>query len=155
LADTPRVGYISQSVNVADGWSTLTFSATVFDTGPYWSNATPTRLTVPSGVGYVRVTASIDLGYTCSVCEIYLEENSAGGVGSSYGATANTGFGGTTFTAIAPVVRVVAGDYFTVKIYQNSGGTVNVPVHFSIAALDSAGSPLKTAAIAQMVSVPD
>src|SRR5262249_42537299 len=118
-----------------------------------------TRLTVPAGVSYVQVVAWINLGYQCTVCEIYLLKNGTSLVGTSYGATANTGFGSDQFTAIAPIVQVSPGDYFTVGVYQNTGDAVWAYVTFSIIALaggaTATGSPLKAMSIAQTVSVPD
>jgi hypothetical protein len=157
---TVKAALLDQSVDVPNGWGgNLTFSASVLDTSGWWNASAPTRLTVPSGVNYVQVSASIDLGYQCSVCEIYLMENDTSVVGVSYGATANTGFGDTTFTVLASVVQVSAGNYFTVRVYQNSGGTLNVPVHFAIVTLDTGaqanGTTLKTAAINQLTTVPD
>ena len=156
---TLKAAAINQSVAVPNGWGgDLSFSAPSFDTGGFWSAGSPTRLTVPAGVSYVQAAASIDLGYTCSVCEIYILKN-GNLVAQSYGATANTGFGGATFTAIAPVVQVAAGDSFTVGVYQNEGATISSPVRFSVTALDAgatlSGRPLAAVSIDQSVSVPN
>jgi chitodextrinase len=156
----PQAAVIDQPVTVQNGWGgNLAFSTTTLDTSGFWNSGNPARLTVPAGINYVRLTASIDLAYTCTVCEIWIVQNDAAVIAASYGATANTGFGGTTFTAIAPVVRVTEGDFFTVRTYQNSGGPLPAAIHVGVVALDTGAAALattlKTAAIAETVSIPD
>src|SRR5262249_39679637 len=154
-----KTAAIAQMVSVPDGWSSnLPFSAPVFDSGGWWNGSSPTRLTVPAGVNYVQVTASVELSYTCTVCNAFLVKNDDTIVGWSYGATANTGIGSAAFTVMAPVLKVSPGDFFTVRTSQNSGGALWSAVHFSVVGLDpGAGSAtaLKTASLDQSVNVPN
>jgi hypothetical protein len=91
---------------------------------------------VPAGVHFVQIGAWMTQDYTCSVCQVFILKNDSSYVAQSYGATANTSFGAARFNAFAPVVPVVAGDYFTVTAYQNRGAAVSVPVQFSLVALE-------------------
>jgi RHS repeat-associated protein len=150
-----NTAHLEQSVSVAQAWSSpLTFSAASFDTAGFWSAAAPTRLTVPAGVNYAQVAASIDLPSTCNLCQIYIEKSGGPRVATSYGATANTGLGGATFTAIAPVLSVVAGDYFTVRTYQNSGAAVTVPVRFSITTFPATSNGVTSVSLSSNRSSP-
>src|SRR5262249_35011388 len=111
-----KTASLDQSVNVPNGWGgNVSFTSPTFDTANLWSANSPTRLTVASAA-YVQVSATIWLDYHCSVCEIYVVRNDTEVVAWSYGATANTGFGGDNFTALAPLVRVNPGDYFTARV---------------------------------------
>jgi RHS repeat-associated protein len=155
-----KTATLSESVNTPNGWSSdLPFTGTVFDTGGFWSSGSPARVTVPAGVGYVQVSAWLWQYSQCTLCLIRIVKNGSSVVAESYAATANTGFGGAKFNAWAPVIPVVAGDYFTVRVYQNTGAAVSSAVEVSIAALDGAsvanGVTFKTAALDEVVSVPN
>src|SRR5262249_37560955 len=97
------------------------------------------RVTVPANVGHVQVTGWVAFPSACTVCRVELWRNDVEAVAYSYGSTANTGFGDTWFTAFAPVISAQAGDYFTVRTYQNTGGSLTAFTQLSMLAL---GPPL-------------
>jgi RHS repeat-associated protein len=154
-----KAALLAESVLVPPGWpgANLSFATSPpFNTGGFWSAATLERFTVPTGVQYVQVLARGDFPWECSACLVYVLKNDSMTVASAYASTANTGFGGTSFTAVGPVVPVSPGDYFTVRAYQNTAGALPVPIQFSIASLDGFGGSggLKTAVAQMSVSVP-
>lgn len=62
---------IDETVAVPNGWGgNLVFSTTPTGTAGWWSSQAPSRLTVPAGVRYVRVGASIEFGGSWTVCQI-------------------------------------------------------------------------------------
>lgn len=107
-------------------------AAPIFATGaastPIWATGANTKLTVPKGAKYVRLTASLDW------------ENSGGGLravtfkkNGSYSFVGREGMvtdpanGGSSSLQIkTPVLAVSAGDYFEVFAAQQSGGSLNV-----------------------------
>lgn len=107
-------------------------AAPIFATGgvatPIWATGSNTKLTVPKGAKYVRLTASLDW------------ENSGGGlravtfkkngsytfVGREGMVTDPTSGGSSSLQIKTPVLVVTAGDYFEVFAAQQSGGALNV-----------------------------
>lgn len=87
------------------------------------------RLTVPTGVTKVRLTAQIEFaangtGYR----HMYIDKNASGGV---YTGRANSRVEASASLQLTqflqtPVLNVVAGDYFELVVFQNSGVTLDL-----------------------------
>ena len=107
--------------------TTLTWQYALYDSSSVYSGATPTRLTVPSGVSLVSVQACViwspnGVGYR----QVYIRKN---------GIFANLTPADTTPTIAGINVNqnvasglqsVTPGDYFETCVYQDSGSTLSV-----------------------------
>ena len=105
----------------------LPFFITDYDTdGFYDFAASPSRLTVPAGFTRVRLAASIRWQSNVNgIREIVFRKNGALFVGSAN--SIHTAAGGAIAQNISSaVVSVVAGDYFEVYAWQNSGGNLGM-----------------------------
>jgi RHS repeat-associated protein len=154
-----RTAHLSGTVTVPAGWPPVQDLAPslAWDSAGMWNSAAPERLTVPSGVTTVQVLARANFSYLCTTCAVYLVRNDADFVAASYGATANTGFGGAMFTAIAPNVSVQPGDAFTVRAYQGTGAPLEAEVQLTLTALDgfALSGAVQAASATEWLSVPD
>ena len=110
--------------------STSTFipwALTVYDTDSIFSSGNPTRLTVPSGVSKVRVSGSVCFEANASgrrIADIYKNGSSFPGI-SNYNLNATT-TGATNFTLPCAVIDVTPGDYFELRVNQDSGGALGL-----------------------------
>lgn len=100
----------------------------ILDTDSYFSNGTPTRLTIPSG--FNRCQFVIIYSWSSSVLggDVYLQKNGA----AFYGRIDYNINGQQWGAARSPILSVTAGDYFEMAAYQNSGGTVNLKAEVHI-----------------------
>lgn len=111
--------------------STTTFlnmwSTEQFDEGDWWSAANPSRLTVPAGVTKVRVLGSVVFAANATgIRQVVILKNGANFAGrpaTGYNASSSGNY--TTFMA-SGVLDVTPGDYFEFRVYQSSGGALNV-----------------------------
>lgn len=120
--------YKSATQNIPSAtWTVLTFEASSYDSGSY---STSTRMTVPSGITKVRVSAQVMWGAgggADTSRRITIRKN---GVSFTSGAYAgqphdnSSEIGGHSGSCTSPVLSVSPGDYFEVEVYQNSGVTL-------------------------------
>ncbi len=112
----------------------LIWGAETYDEGGWHDNATNnTRLTVPSGVTRVRVTAGYrDASSVGSQFIIRVKKNGAFFKGGPMQETDTAG--GDACSIATPVIEVVATDYFEVEVFMVSARTIEVDgaVFFSI-----------------------
>lgn len=89
------------------------------DTDSFWSAGAPTRLTVPTGVTKVKVSASARLTGSGVLLQAAFLKNGAAsaGLGTQSGTVQDIFVG-------SDVLDVVAGDYFEVQLFTGSGATV-------------------------------
>lgn len=115
---------------IADATPTaVAWDSVLFDDNSFWSNANPTRLTVPAGVNRVRLSAGIrwDANST-GERKIQIRFNPAGtyeanGIWASDDRPSDdTG----DATVVTPIIPVAAGDYFEVIVTQDSGGGLDL-----------------------------
>ena len=103
------------------------FDAENFDTDSIHDNATNnTRLTVPSGVSYVRISALIYFSVNNTGdrnIRVYKNGSFSYEVSQKGIQTAVMAQGVSIWPAL---YNVSSGDYFEIKVYQNSGITLNV-----------------------------
>ena len=105
--------------------TTLTWEQAIYDSNNLFSFATPTRITIPTGVSKVRLSGSVWWG-SVNVGNRHLRimKNGAGFLGYGYVLSpAITASPNQVFTA---VVDVSQGDYFELEVSQNSGGSLLV-----------------------------
>lgn len=104
----------------------LSWGSNVYNDYGFWVIGSPTRLTVPSGVAKIRLSASV------------LWATNATGVRIIDVIKNGTGFDGRSTLAmtasasqscqelVSPIILVTAGDYFEIRVTQSSGGDLNV-----------------------------
>lgn len=103
----------------------VTFESALYDTDTAWSGGAPTRLTVPAGVSYVRLTGGILLpsaAYTATSALIVKNGGTTPdypGFGSLRNPGASTDFARNSLTT--SVIPVTPGDYFELRVVQTSG----------------------------------
>lgn len=106
----------------------IPWDAEVYDVGDWWSNANPTRLTVPTGV--TRVIVSTNAIWTANnTGERWLGISKNGSAGSRFfgeGSLRHLATNGSELNVTSAVVEVVAGDFFIAIARQTSGGNLNV-----------------------------
>lgn len=109
-------------------FTVVNFGAEDIDTDSIWNIGAPSRLTVPVGVSKIRLSAGVSWSGNSTGLR-YLEFYKNGGgvppAGSvAQGIPANTNYNAVNCTG--GVMSVSAGDYFELRVLQNSGGSLNV-----------------------------
>ena len=108
----------------------LTWNSETYDTDSIHDNVTNnTRLTVPAGVTQVKLKASIRWqgNATGDRSVLFLKNNlSFRGTNSVVIPGVNASSKGIVLST--PVLDVVAGDYFEMQVYQDSGGSLNIMI---------------------------
>lgn len=110
-----------------DSNTAVSFNTTDFDLGGWWSGLASTRLTVPSGVSLVKVSAGCFWTANATGQRLMrLFKNGAavrGGFSDRRDATAALS---TDMSCVSAVLSVTAGDYFELIAHQNSGAALNL-----------------------------
>ena len=121
--------YLDANQSTSTGGSaTINFDQEDYDTDSIHDNSTNNeRLTVPSGVTKVRLTARISwssnsTGYR----QATILENGVNMLAEPSVTTNAVNGTDTEILLVSAVVRVVANDYFTLTAFQNSGGNLDV-----------------------------
>jgi len=115
--------------SISDSSATnISFTSADYDTLSFWSAGSPTRITIPSGVSKVRLSAELQYAANATGARTFqINKNGSGvyngraSVNGSAASTSTSGFGMNCSTA---VINVSAGDYFEVNTSQNSGGSL-------------------------------
>lgn len=125
---------IATSTDVLIPWDAATY-----DTSSFFAGASPTKLTVPSGVSRVKLSGVIAWSATSSQNKRQALILKNGGSFSGYGQNIRIGPGSTASDSqrqgiVSAVVDVVAGDFFEIQVRQTSSGSRNVetPSWFAI-----------------------
>lgn len=120
--------YHSVTQNISSSAITkLNFDSEAYDTSTIHDPVTAnTRLTVPAGVTRVRLQAQIGYsGNATGLRYLFLYKNLADvGPGRIYLAQSAASSGGSFLNASTATLTVVAGDYFEMCAYQDSGSTL-------------------------------
>jgi hypothetical protein len=103
----------------------ISWDATVYDVGGWWSGANPTRLTVPAGVSRVIVSCNIQWA-TNNVGGRLVIHKKNGGTFPGQGASRLVPTENADANVHSAVVDVVAGDFFEVRVTQTSGGNLDL-----------------------------
>lgn len=101
----------------------ISWNAAVYDTTTFFSGGSATRLTVPSGVNYVRLTGTVlVLTWMASPGGIFFQKN--GAVVFGMGETVINQSGSALVSTTSHVIAVTAGDYFEMLIGGTSGTVI-------------------------------
>jgi hypothetical protein len=113
----------TQSVS-ANTETAITFNSTIYDTDSFWSNANPTRLTVPGGVTRVIVSANVRItgGSTSAQLQLRMNGGDVVGVGN---VNMSTGFTVAQINAVSAPISVTAGDYFEASVFVTAARTID------------------------------
>ena len=121
---------LSADQSLANGTNQVISWATAdYDTLSFFNPAQPTRLTVPNGVSWVRLTGSQVYATSCggTMRQLIITKNGTWFSGDPVINTPPTCSGTTTdISGFSPVTPVVPGDYFEVSAFQNTGSALNL-----------------------------
>ena len=122
--------YSSIDISLADNTPTLfPFDSEVYDTDSIHSTTiNNTRLTVPVGVTKVRLSSNFQFATSATGFReaLILKDNSSNYVGLALEKQSAVNGAYTGFSFGSPVIDVVAGNYFEVRVYQNSSAPLDV-----------------------------
>jgi hypothetical protein len=118
----------SQSISNATN-TNIAFDAELYDTDGFHDNATNNdRITIPSGkAGKYLITAAA--GWPANATGERSMRLMKNGSTSDNNNRVWNGFGsssGNTIMVVSRVVTAAVGDYFTIRVYQSSGGTLDI-----------------------------
>lgn len=123
LAGRATAVYMTGAQTIPDGSNTtLSWSTTEVDTLGAWSGGAPSRLTVPSGVSLVLITAGTRWSYTGSSGQIVVSITKNGSLARGKD-TRKTADG--TEACLSRIDSCVAGDYYELQALQTTGGAVD------------------------------
>lgn len=109
----------------------ISWGATEYDTSGFWSAASPTRLTVPSGVSKVRVKGSTSFASITDDTPRYVSfrKNGTGSFAGNaqlyFRNVSDFGYRLSRAVAETAVLNVAAGDYFEMVVSQNSSAALD------------------------------
>jgi hypothetical protein len=104
--------------------TTITFNNTIYDTDSFWSNANPSRLTVPAGVTRVIVSANVRITGGSTSAQLQLRMNGGDVVGVA-NVNMSTGFTVAQINAVSAPISVTAGDYFEASVFVTAARTID------------------------------
>lgn len=124
------VSQITPQAIANDTTTPITFGSAVYNNHAIWSAGSPTRLTVPAGVSYVKVYGSVRFAVVTSSGASFVLNIFKNGSTSYMGDPRTVQTGGTApqnyqMIVSSPPLNVTAGDYFELNAYQASGGGLN------------------------------
>jgi hypothetical protein len=100
----------------------IDFLSAAYDTDAiHESVANPERLTVPSGVEFIRLTANVVFSQGTESCNLYIQNNTGVYVGRAIVQHIDAGAYANSFNITTAVIPVAGGDYF---LLRPSGATV-------------------------------
>ena len=111
--------------NTADRTQTpVIWQAATYPVAGMWAAGNPTRIVVPPGASKIRFTVSLEFGDSETGYRLMtLKKNGAGavrgGISSMFPAAGDGNY--TSWSASSAWLHVVAGDYFTIDAWQDSG----------------------------------
>ena len=124
-SDAARVTSTSNITIPNSTFSTLTFDTEVFDQGNLFDAGQPTRLTAAT-TGIYLISASVQFGNNqTGMRHVNLTKNGSSDFATeSRNAVSTSGF--STYITISTVQAMSGGDYVEVRVFQNSGASMNV-----------------------------
>lgn len=143
VSSAPRGALVYRTSNQSISNSTATaiqWQIEDYDNGNWWTSGSSTRLTVPSGISYVRISANVVwAGASGGFRQLSINKNGSSVRGGGREVVdAATGIGHSLNVVSAPMA-VSPGDYFEIIVQQNSGSAINITsgnsVYASIEAL--------------------
>lgn len=125
----------STTQSITSTIAALTWNTEDYDVGGWHdTGSNPTRITVPSGVSYVRFSCNIfDADSVTGQFGMYLYKNGSNSFAGACAAETDTS-GGDSVSMVSPVVPVTTGDYFELWAFATSSRTTDADkrTNFSI-----------------------
>lgn len=116
----------AQSIPSAS-FTTVQWGTEIYDTDNIFNPANPTRLTVPEGASYVKISTNITFASNSNGgrrIQTLINGNAySGRIYVAYPALSNAD---TRIMAAGPPIPVNSGDYFEIQVYQDSGGPIDL-----------------------------
>lgn len=113
---------LTNAVNTLVPWITAQFENGL----EFWTNTAPTKITVPRGVHYMQFGAGATFASSAvGLRELHIIKNGYGMVGMGK-QQAEGSAGGTNLQVNTAVVPVKEGDFFEARVYQSSGGALDL-----------------------------
>jgi hypothetical protein len=143
---------LSANQSVANNaFASASWASATVDTNGFWSAGAPTRLTVPTGVTKVRVSASIEWALNATgvrAMSLNMTPISTGVTNTTAGSFGATAPGVASLVsavaATSGIISVSAGDYFELRVGQTSGAALNMiagnRTWLEIAVVETSGS---------------
>ena len=120
---------VAQSISSATALTTLTWQVKSYeDGGIFYDGATPERIIIPAGVTKVKVSSGLlfVINSTSGYCSTQIYKNG----GTDYDGRAALTFPNANaamgLNVISPVLEVVEGDYFDVRVAQVTGSSKDI-----------------------------
>lgn len=116
----------NQSIPNSAG-TAISWGDTIHDDEDLWDGANPTRLTVPTGFdGRAYLSTNIQFAKNATGLRYaVIQKNGSNYKGGGYSAVSAPDIT-MGINAVSALVNVTEGDYFEVRVFQDSGGSVNV-----------------------------
>lgn len=129
VSTAPRGSLVYRTSNqsISNGVATMVqWQAEEYDNGNWWTSGT--RLTVPSGISYVRVAANIVWAGSAggSYRSVQIKKNGAAVRGGARALQGPASTAGVTLNLVTAPLAVSPGDYFEIEVQQDSGAALNV-----------------------------
>lgn len=120
--------YRSAAQSISNGaFESVSFDTVESNTFGVWSSSTPTRMTVQASGIYWFSTSIVYANNTTGTRYASIVKNGSGQHQMVDNRAANQGPGGNPVYATVPILNTaVAGDYFELQAYQDSGGALNI-----------------------------
>lgn len=115
-----RMGTIVQTIPNNVNTKVIFSNPAILDTDSYFNNATPTRLTIPSGYSYAQINMVFIFSAVDGIIQL-LKNNAA------FNGAPVSEFDGMSYVVMSsPVLAVSAADYFEASAYQHSGSDASL-----------------------------
>ena len=119
----------NQAITTATG-TNLSFDTEVYDTDGFHSpSVNPSRITIPAGVSKIKLHFNCQFENNATgIRYILMHKNGSGfaGTGSLVTTASNVASIGNHCNISSAPITVSENDYFEARVYQNSGGSLNV-----------------------------
>lgn len=138
VGETTIVGLDNNQSISGSTKTTISWESASHDDLGAWDSASPSELTVPDGVTRVMVHTALQWqANDTGIRDVWFTKNGVDFPGMVYERKTAAGISSTHIAT--PIIPVVAGDFFRVRVYQDSGGSLTVnsgdETHFAMAAL--------------------
>jgi len=111
------------TVSTTGAYVAIQWQSAVYDTDAFWSAGQPMRLTVPTGVTKVRLTANIEWQTSPTSQLVEIRKNGVSVVGGgSFIVRGDSGYSNQMRNIASAVLPVAAGDWFDLAVYIGASG---------------------------------
>lgn len=121
------VATIASAQSLTSGTLTTAALAASPVTNDMGATVSSSAVVIPRGVNKVRISACADIaGNASGVRQLFIQKNGANLLGLPAVTTSGIAAGDSILSTSSGAISVVAGDTFTMQVYQNSGGALNL-----------------------------